>query len=333
MNPSERVPLGKTNLTVTRLGFGSAPLGGLYEAVGENQADAVVERAWEVGLRLFDTAPLYGYGLAERRLGRILRRKPRQRYVLSTKVGRLIRPGAAPEPGQAFAREQAVETLNPVFDYAPDAIRQSLRESRERMGIERIDITLIHDPDQYYDQALHGAYPALARLRQEGIIDAVGAGMNQVEMLAQFARAADFDVFLLAGRYTLLDQSGLQELLPLALERGIAILAGGVYNSGILANPGPDATYDYAPAAPEILERAQQLEAIAGHYGVPLKAAAIQFPLGHPAVTSVVIGVRSVQELDENLAAFRHPIPAALWRAFKTEGLLAAEAPVPEGEG
>lgn len=332
MNPHERVPLGKTKLAVTRLGLGTAPLGGLYETVGEDQADALVERAWDLGLRLFDTAPLYGYGLAERRLGRILRQKPRQRYALSTKVGRLIRPGADPEPGQAFAREPAIEALNPVFDYGPDAIEQSLRESRERLGIERIDIAFIHDPDQHYDQALHGAYPALARLRQQGIIDAVGAGMNQAEMLAQFARAADFDVFLLAGRYTLLDQSGLHELLPLATEKGIAILAGGVYNSGILADPRPGATYDYAPANPELLERTRQLEAVAARYDVPLKAAAIQFPLGHPTVTSVVIGARSTRELDENVAAFRHPIPAALWRAFKSEGLLPAETPVPEQE-
>lgn len=332
MKPRARVPLGKTKLAVTRLGLGTAPLGGLYETVGEDQADALVERAWDLGLRLFDTAPLYGYGLAERRLGRILRQKPRQRYALSTKVGRLIRPGADPEPGQAFAREPAIEALNPVFDYGPDAIEQSLRESRERLGIERIDIAFIHDPDQHYDQALHGAYPALARLRQQGIIDAVGAGMNQAEMLAQFARAADFDVFLLAGRYTLLDQSGLHELLPLAAEKGIAILAGGVYNSGILADPRPGATYDYAPADAELLERARQLEAVAARYDVPLKVAAIQFPLGHPAVTSVVIGARSTRELDENVAAFRHPIPAALWRAFKSEGLLPAETPVPEEE-
>jgi D-threo-aldose 1-dehydrogenase len=207
---------------------------------------------------------------------------------------------------------------------------RSLEESLERLNLGRIDVVHIHDPDEHFDEALNGAYPALDRLRRDGAIGAVGAGMNQAEMLAQFARVADFDCFLLAGRYTLLDQVALPELLPLCASKNIAIIAGGVYNSGILAGPGPGATFDYVPAPPELIERALQLEAVCARHDVPLKAAAIQFPLGHPVVASVVIGARSVAELDENVAMFRHAIPDDLWQELKAEGLLPEAAPVPE---
>jgi D-threo-aldose 1-dehydrogenase len=326
MNPRERVALGRTSLSVTRLGLGTAPLAGLFEEVDESQALQVIERAWEAGVRLFDTAPLYGHGLAELRVGQILRQMPRDEFTLATKVGRLLRAGAPPEPGQVF---RGVPPVNPVFDFTYDGVMRSVEESLERLGLSRIDILHIHDPDNHYDEALSGAYRALAKLRTDGIIKAVGAGMNQSEMLTRFAREGDFDCFLLAGRYTLLEQGALQELLPVCLELGIAIIAGGVYNSGILADPKPGAHYNYHAAPPDLLERAQRLRAVCAHHGVPLKAAALQFPLGHPAVATVVVGCRSVAQLDDSLEMFEVDIPPALWQELKSEGLLQDSVPTP----
>src|SRR5439155_1676860 len=234
MNTIDRFPLGKTSLQVTRLGLGSAPLGGLFEAVTDDEAHRVVEAAWRAGIRFFDTAPLYGHGLAEHRLGMVLKTKPRHEFVLATKVGRLLRRDAPPEPGQAY---KGVPPLNPVFDFSYDGVMRSVEESLTRLGLDRVDVLHIHDPDDHFDEALTGAYRALDRLRTEGSIRAVGAGMNQSEMLVRFAREANFDCFLLAGRYTVLDRSGAAELLPLCAERRIAIIAGGVFNSGILADP------------------------------------------------------------------------------------------------
>jgi D-threo-aldose 1-dehydrogenase len=219
--------------------------------------------------------------------------------------------------------------MNPVFDFSYDGVMRSFEESLIRLGMERIDVLHIHDPDNHFNQALEGAYRALDSLRDDGLISAVGAGMNQVEMLTRFAREADFDCFLLAGRYTLLDQTGGDELLPLCLERGIAIIAGGVYNSGILADPTPGTHYNYQPASAELLDRAQRIAGVCSRHGVPLKAAAIQFPLGHPAVNSVLIGCRSAAEVEENVRMFETPIPSQLWEELKAEHLLPAEAPVP----
>jgi D-threo-aldose 1-dehydrogenase len=316
---AERTPLGTTGLSVTRLGLGTAPLGGLYEPVSDDDAHAAVERAWELGLRFFDTAPLYGSGLAEQRLGHVLRSRPRDEFVLSTKVGRLLRADAPPEPRGLF---RDTPPVNPVFDFSEAGALRSFEESLERLGLDRVDAALIHDPDNHHDEAVGGAYRALDRLRSEGRIRAVGAGMNQAEMLVQFAREADFDCFLLAGRYTLLDQRGLDELLPLCLERGIAIIAGGALNSGILADPRPGATYNYRPAPPELLERAQRVEAVCARHGVPLKAAALQFPLGHPAVATVVVGARSAAQVEEDVRMFEWEIPAALWSDLAAEGLI-----------
>ena len=327
MDPTELVPLGRTGLQVTRLGLGTAPLGGLYTEVAEGQAVAAVEAAWAAGLRFYDTAPLYGNGLAEQRLGLALRRRPRTDYVLATKVGRLLRADAPPEPGQAF---KGAPPVNPRFDFSAMGARQSLAESMERLGLERVDILHIHDPDDHHDEALAGAFRALAELRSRGKIRGIGAGMNQAAMLARFAREADFDCFLLAGRYTLLDQSGLADLLPLCAERGIAVICGGVFNSGILADPLADPRYNYAPAPPQVVERALQLQAVCERHGVPLAAAAIQFPLGHPAVASVVVGARSAAELDQDLRMFRWSIPSALWAELRRQSLIAAEAPVPQ---
>ncbi len=325
MDRRTRVELGRTRLRVTRLGLGTAPLGGLYAEVSETEAHAVVDKAYQLGLRYFDTAPLYGHGLAERRTGRVLRSKPRNDFVLSTKVGRLLRPGA-PSPDGQFKGTPAVV---PVFDFSYDATLRSVEESLSRLGLDRIDILLIHDPDQHYDAARLGAYPALERLRSEGVVSAIGVGMNQVEMLARFARESDVDCLLVAGRYTLLDQVALTELLPLCEERGIAVMAGGVFNSGILARPDAGAPYNYEPAAAEIVERAQRIEAVCARFDVPVKAAALQFPLAHPAVACVLTGCRSVAELQENIELFDIGLPAGLWPALKAEGLLRESAPVP----
>jgi D-threo-aldose 1-dehydrogenase len=326
MDPRQRVQLGRTRLTVTRLGLGTAPLGGLFTEVADDDALGVVEAAWAAGVRFFDTAPLYGHGLAERRLGAVLRERPRDEFTLATKVGRLLRADAPPEPGQHF---KGVPPVNPVFDFSYDGVLRSVDESLARLGLDRVDVLHIHDPDEHFEEALRGAYPALHRLRQEGVIDAVGAGMNQAGMLARFAREADFDCFLLAGRYTLLDQVGLRELLPLCQERGIAVVAGGVFNSGILADPRAGATYDYARAGAEVLTRARRVDEICRRHGVPLKAAAIQFPLGHPAITAVLVGCRSPAELADDLRMAETEVPAALWEELKVEGLLAPDVPTP----
>ncbi len=326
MNPRERVPLGRTALTVTRFGLGSAPLAGLFEEVDEAKGMGVIERAWDAGVRFFDTAPLYGHGLAELRLGKVLNQKPRNEFTLASKVGRLLRADAPPEPGQAY---RGVPSVNPIFDFSYDGVMRSFAESLERLGLERIDILHIHDPDNHYDSAINGAYRALDRLRADGVIGAVGAGMNQAEMLTRFAREGHFDCFLLAGRYTLLDQVALKELLPECLQRGIAIIAGGVYNSGILADPKPGAHYNYRTAPAELLERAQRIREVCTRHGVPLKAAAVQFPLGHPAVTCVIVGCRSAAQLDESLQMFEIDIASALWQDLKAERLLPADAPTP----
>jgi D-threo-aldose 1-dehydrogenase len=279
--------------------------------VTDDEAHRTVEAAWDAGIRLFDTAPLYGSGLSERRLGAVLSSKPRDEYVLTTKVGRLLRADAPPDPEQSF---KGTPPLNPVFDFSYDGVMRSVEESLERLGLDRVDVLLIHDPDNHYDESLHGAYRALDRLRAEGSIKAVGAGMNQAEMLARFARDASFDCFLLAGRYTLLDRTGARELLPLCVERGIGIIAGGVFNSGILADPDAQPRFNYRPAPPGLVRRARELKAICGRRGVDLKSAALQFPLRHPAVAAVLLGPRSVAQLEENLEMFETRIPEDLWQ-------------------
>ena len=334
MDPTERVPFGRTSLTTTRLGLGSAPLGGLFNPVPDATAHGVVQHAYDSGLRFFDTAPLYGYGSAEQRMGHVLARQPRNELVLATKVGRLIRPREA--AGTGFDAEGAGQFLDapplvPVFDFSYDAVMRSFEESLERLGMDRIDVLHIHDPDNHYDQAIDGAYKALDKLRSEGTIKALGSGMNQAEMLARFAREGDFDCFLVAGRYTLLDQAALPELLPICEQKKIAIIIGGVYNSGILANLDnlERATFNYQPAEQRWLDKARAIKAVCDRHNVPLQAAALQFPLAHPAVAVVLTGARSVEELDQNLAFMRQPIPADLWAELKSTGLLPAEAPTP----
>jgi len=324
--PGERVPLGRTGLRLTRLGFGGASIGGLFSPVGDDEATATLDHAWDLGIRYFDTAPLYGYGLSERRVGRALREHPRDAFVLSTKVGRLVRAVDGLGPGADIDR-QALDGREDAYYHRTEAVR--VEESLARLGLDRIDIAFIHDPDDHWAAAIEGAYPALHRLREEGVVGAIGGGMNQSAMLARFAREGDFDVFLLAGRYTLLDQEALSGFLPLCVERGIAVTIGGVMNSGILADPRPGGMFNYNRAAPALVERARRIEAVCAQYGVPLKAAAIQFPLAHPAVVSLVAGVRQVAHLDDYPAMMRVAIPLDLWADLRTEGLLAESAPTP----
>jgi D-threo-aldose 1-dehydrogenase len=337
--PSDRLTLRRSGLRLTRLGFGAASIGGLFTAVSDEDAVATANAAWDLGIRLFDMAPLYGYGAAERRMGLALAGRPRDEYVLSTKVGRLVRrvdailPGADVDRQALDGREDAfyarTEPVRLVFDFSADGVRRSIEESLERLRLDRIDIALIHDPDEHWEQAIGEAWPALARMRDEGIIRAVGAGMNQSAMLARFAREGDFDLFLLAGRYTLLDQEALAELLPLCLEREIGILLGGVMNSGVLVDPQPGSRFNYQPAPAAIVERARRLAAVCDRHGVPLRAAAVQFPLAHPAVVSLIAGVRRIDHLAEYPELMRHPIPAALWDDLRANGLIPPEAPVP----
>ena len=338
-DPHEFVRLGRTDLQVTRLGFGGASIGGLHRPVSDEDAQDTVRRAWDMGIRSFDTAPLYGYGASERRVGAVLREHPRDSFVLSTKVGRLIRrtddigPNDDVDPQRLDGQEDAFyarsEPVRLVFDYSADGVRRSLDESLARLGVDRVDIALIHDPDNHWEAAIDGAYPALARLREEGVVKAIGAGMNQWEMLARFVRETDIDVVLVAGRYTLLDQSAFGELLPLCLERGVGVLVGGVMNSGVLVNPAPGSRFDYVPAPPEIVDRAGRLREACDRHGVPLRAAAAQFPLAHPAVASLVAGVRNVTQLDEYPALLGERIPAALWDELCDDGLIPPDAPVP----
>jgi D-threo-aldose 1-dehydrogenase len=337
--PTEHMTLGRTGLEVTRLGFGAASIGGLFASVTDDDAIATVEHAWDLGIRTFDVAPLYGYGAAERRVGMALADRPRDEYILSTKVGRLVRGADSVPPGAEIdrqvldGREDAYyvrnEPVRLVFDYSADGVRRSIEESLGRLHLERVDIALIHDPDDHWEAAIGGAYPALARMREEGTIRAIGVGMNQSAMLARFAREGDFDVFILAGRYTLLDQEALSELLPLCVERNIAILVGGVMNSGVLADPRPGSRFDYQPAPAPVLERARRLAAVCDRHAVPLRAAAIQFPLAHPAVRSLIAGVRRIDHLDEYPELMRKAIPDDLWADLRAEGLIAPEAPVP----
>jgi len=310
--PLPSVRIGATTLHVPSLGLGTAPLANLYTHISETQALETIRYALSNGINLFDTAPLYGAGLAERRLGAVLRDIPRDSYVLSTKVGRLV-----------------TSQGSVVFDWTRDGVLRCLEDSLDRLGVEYVDILHIHDPDQHQREALDVVFPALAELRSQGVIRAVGAGVNQWQMLVDFAHHADFDCFLLAGRYTLLEQGAL-DLLELCHARGISILLGGVYNSGILATGAqPGAKYNYADAPPVLLEQVRRIETICARYDAPLKAAALQFPLAHPAVTSLVVGAQSMGELAETIDALHTTLPQGLWDDLRSAGLVHESAPLP----
>lgn len=317
------------SLDVTSIGLGSAPLGGLFTSVSDADAQATVERAWSLGIRFFDTAPLYGFGLAERRLGAFLRQQPRDSYVISTKVGRLLRA-----PDGATAEDEHYKGTpreRPVFDFSHDGVMRSVEESLERLGLDRVDVLLVHDPDDHHDDAVDGAFRALQRLRTEGTVKAIGAGMNQSEMLVRFAEAVPVDCFLLAGRYTLLDQGALDALFPVCQAKNIGILLGGIYNSGILANPHSGAKFNYQDADAALIARAQELDELCHRHGTELKAAALQFCMAHPAVTVAVMGARNAAEVSDNMAMSERAVPPAFWQELRARNLVDPRAPLPGG--
>ncbi|MDH2393796.1 aldo/keto reductase [Streptomyces sp. HNM0663] len=320
--------LGCSGVSVTALGFGAAAVAGLYEDVGEDEAAAAVEAAWEAGIRYFDTAPHYGLGLSERRLGAVLRTRPRDSFTLSTKVGRVLIPhdGVGDDRANGFA---VPATHRRRWDFSADGVRRSLEDSLTRLGLDRVDLVLLHDPDDHEEQAFREAYPALEELRSQGVIRAIGAGMNQSRMLARFLTETDVDAVLCAGRYTLLDQGALDALLPAAAATGKSVIIGGVFNSGLLADPTSGATYDYAAVPEDLLQRAVRMRDITESHGVPLRAAALRFPFGHPAVASVLVGARSASQVRDAAEQFRGPMAAAMWEGLRAQGLLPGGVPVP----
>jgi D-threo-aldose 1-dehydrogenase len=327
VDPFRTRPLGTTTLRVPQFGLGTAPLGGWPTAVPATQALTTIERAWQAGVRHFDTAPLYGHGLSEEHLGNLLPSLPRGQFVVSTKVGRLLVDGP---PGETLF--EGIPQRQVVMDFSYAAALASLESSRVRLGLDRVDIALIHDPEERHEEAMRGACQALADLRRDGVLSAIGVGMNWSAPLARFVSEGDFDCMLCAGRYTLLEQDALDDLLPIALERSVSVILGGVFNSGLLVAPGPSSTYNYAPAPQQLIDRAQQLEAVCRDFDVPLRAAALQFPLAHPAVTTLVVGARTPAEVDDTLSLFTVPVPADLWVALKHRGLLRDDAPVPTSQ-
>jgi len=303
--------------TVSRLGFGASGLGGMFKSVTDADAELAVQCAIDSGITYFDVAPFYGHGTAERRLGSALASVPRSSFTISTKVGRIIVPKIDGDTGIFFDAEPS----DAVFDYSRDAVFRSLEASLERLGLDSIDIVYIHDPDDHEKQALIEAYPALEDLRAQGVVKAIGLGMNQSAMLDRFISNTDIDLVLLAGRYTLMDQSAAKGLIPHAISRGVSIINAGVLNSGILASPTPHARYDYAQASDAQISVAQELQATCGEFGVPLSAAAIQFSLNCPAVASVLVGCRSAEQQLRNLEDFEHDIPEELWTALAKKGI------------
>ena len=328
------------SLAFTRLGFGGAPLGNFGKVLAEGEAEAVVAAAWDAGLRYFDTAPLYGHGLSEMRMGRVLRGKPRGEYLLSTKVGRLLEP--CPPGEEAAGIYLATPPVRCRYDYSYDGVMRSFEESLRRLGLDRVDILFVHDVDarnhgswaacearlrELMDQ---GGWRALDGLRDAGAVAAIGAGVNEWEPCAWLLERADPDLFLLAGRYTLLEQAPLEGFLPDCLRRGVGVVIGGPFNSGILARgPKDGASFDYAAAPPEVIARVTAIEAVCRRCSTPMIAAALQFAGAHPAVVSVIPGAQSIEELRANLAAQRTPIAPELWEALRAEGLLNPGAPVP----
>jgi D-threo-aldose 1-dehydrogenase len=305
------------------LGFGAAPIGNLYREVPEQEALDAVSAAWEGGIRYFDTAPHYGLGLSERRIGAALSGRDRNDYVLSTKVGRLLRPNSAPA-GRDSEGFDVPDDLIRIRDYSRDGVLRSIEESLDRLRTDRIDIVYIHDPDDYWNEALEGAVPTLSSLRDDGVISAWGVGMNQAEMLHRFVTETDVDVIMLAGRYTLLEQGAAVDLLPACLEREVAVVNVGVFNSGLLSKrrPASGATYNYESASQELLDRANQLAGICESHGTTLPAAALAYPYQHPAVTSVVLGMRTPDQVKQNLDLAAQSVPEALWSELRERGLI-----------
>lgn len=329
--------LDNGGLNFTELGMGTAPLGNLYKAISEDDANATLEKAWEIGARYFDTAPLYGLGLAETRMNRFLKEKPRDDYVLSTKVGRLMLP-CKPEERTGIGKFFETPTRREMFDYSYNGIMRSFEFSLERLGVDRVDILFAHDLDIFNQGSREvmearqadffaSGYQALVNLRDQGVIKAIGAGLNEWEAAQTLLERCDMDLFLLAGRYTLLEQEALNSFLPMCEERGVGIVLGGPYNSGILATgPVKGAYFNYDPAPKDILDQVGKIEAVCNDHGVKLIEAALRFPLHHPCVVSTVPGAQSVAEVESNAANIEADIPVDLWADLKAQGLLREEA-------
>jgi D-threo-aldose 1-dehydrogenase len=316
---NEKVKLKRSNLEVTRLSLGTAPLGGLFASVSDKDGDELLNSALNLGINYFDTAPQYGHGVAEIRLGRALQ-NAKVPFVVETKVGRVLKRVEGVDPEKWFP--DAPRDIVPIYDYSKAGIRQSFEESLERLGLPHIDIVLMHDAEDYIPDAINNAFPVLADLRSQGLIKAIGLGMNYVEPAFEIMKNTDLDIALIAGRYTLLDQVAQEELFPYALAHNIDISMGGVLNSGVLANPAPGATYNYLPASDEIIARAKKICDFLEEREIPLIAAAVQFPMRHPAVTSIVTGPRNVSELQTYIDGFDFPIPESVWVDLENSGLV-----------
>ncbi|MFI0776081.1 aldo/keto reductase [Streptomyces sp. NPDC021212] len=320
--------LGRSGVHVPPLGLGCAPLANLYAAVPEERALATVHTALELGCTYLDTAPHYGVGLSEERLGRALVGRDRGSYTLSTKVGRRLRDRAPGEPAQPDGFADTPDRVR-EWDFGRDGIRASLESSLERLGVDALDIVYVHDPENHIREVYETAFPALAELRDQKLVRAIGFGMNYSDILARFVADLDVDVVLCAGRWTLLERTAYDDLLPVCERRGTSVVVGGVYNSGLLADPRPGARYNYEAAPPEIVERARRLAAACAEFGVPLRAAALRFPFGHPAVAAAVVGAAGPDEVRDNAEMFGHDIPDELWHALVERGLLADDIPLP----
>jgi D-threo-aldose 1-dehydrogenase len=334
MDVTARVSVGTTTLQVPRVGIGTAPLGNMFQAHSDDEALSVLRAALDRGICYFDTAPLYGHGLAEQRVGRAVASAARDRVVVSTKVGRLMRPDAPRDASQFYQGEpfyKDVPPVGPIWDFSYDGVLTSVEESCRRTGLDRFDILLLHDPDDHFDEASTTAFRALQRLRESGITSAIGAGMNQAPLLARLVDACELDLVLVAGRYTLFDQVALDNLLPICDARRVSVVIGGVFNSGLLIDPSPGARYNYIPASVPELARAQAIADVCRTYDVPLPAAALQFPFAHPRVSTVLLGIRSIEELDQDLRWLATRIPGDLWADLKRLGLLREDAPTPDG--
>ncbi len=323
MSPNISRRITRTGLELTELGLGGAQFGNLYRAMPDSTVDEIVDAAWDAGIRFFDTAPHYGLGLSEERLGAALRRYPREEYVVATKVGRLIRPnpGGTGEDTEGFA---VPATERRLLDYSEAGVLTSVEESLERLGLDRIDIAFIHDPDEHWDEAISGAVPALHRLRDEGTITSFGAGMNQSAMLARFITEGDADLVMVAGRFTLLEQASLADLFPAARAAHASVVVAGVYNSGLLATPrpAPDAQYNYAAAPAELVARTNALADVCELHGVSLPDAALAFALRQPSVASVVVGASRQGHIPDTVARYEKTVPDALWQDLVSAGLV-----------
>ncbi|MDT0304960.1 aldo/keto reductase [Streptomonospora wellingtoniae] len=322
--------LGRSGVEVTELGFGGGPLGGLYAPLDDATAADALQAAWQAGVRYFDTAPHYGIGHSERRTGALLARHPAGSYTVSTKVGRLLVPQQA--DGATDPHFHVPATHRRVWDFSRNGVRTSLADSQERLGVERVDAAYLHDAENHAEAAFNQGYPALAELREQGLVGAIGAGMHDSALLTRLVRTCDVDVVMVSGRFTLLDHSALDDLMPACTQRGVSVLAASVFNSGLLARaePDEDAYYDYAPAGAAVRERARALAEVCAGHGVTLPQAALAFPLRHPAVAAVVVGMRTAEEVHADTAAFEAPVPEALWSDLRRAGLIDPRAP--EGE-